>query len=291
MKQKHTHIPDDWVNWIRLCYEKKSDFMQMMKTLREHFDDTAVYHWVSQIWQHLDVPLNSEYNLDHSWLNVENKCVGGIEIQHLHQRPTVAVFKNILSEAECDTIVNSYIDSSRETRASVYDNNTGGSRIDNARTNTLTHINYGEHPVVVELEKRIAKVTNLHVQRGESCQLLHYQSGEQYTPHDDFFHSNGASSNISAYGQRLATVITYLNDVDEGGETDFPNLGITVPPTKGDALYFEYTDPEGCSTTLCRHAGMPVLQGEKWAITKWLRLGFPMPSEHFLASYSRNSLL
>ena len=286
MSHKHTHIPDDWISWIQLCYNQNSNFLEMMEILLEHFDSGVVDHWVSRIWQNFDVPVSTDYNLDHSWLNTESRCIAGIEIEHLHTKPTVAVFKNILSDSECDEIVSSYTNHSKETRASVYDNVTGGSRIDNARTNSLTHIGYGEHPVVVELEKRISTVTKLHPQRGESCQLLHYRPGEQYTPHDDFFHSNGTDSNITRYGQRLATVITYLNNVEEGGETDFPNLGITVQPCKGDALYFEYTDPDGASTTLCRHAGMPVIQGEKWAISKWLRLGFPMPSQQFLSYYT-----
>lgn len=282
---KLTEMPHSWINWIKECYQQGSDFSEMKNILLKHFDNSVVDYWIDQIWQQATNSHSLEYDLNHSWLNSNILCSHGVKIQYLHKQPVVAVFKNILSDAECDNIVQSYTQGNQESRATVYDNKTGGSRIDDARTNSLTHIHYGDHAMVIDLEKRIADVSRLHLRRGESCQLLHYQVGEEYTPHDDFFHSDGASSNISTYGQRIATVITYLNDVDGGGETHFPALDITVAPHKGDALYFEYTDSRGRSTDLCRHASLPVTNGEKWAITKWLRLGFSMPEAEYLSYY------
>lgn len=286
MAHKLTEIPENWLHWIQQCRRVGSDFDQMKNTLLEHFDPRAVEYWIFQIWSSLDSPMNSEYDLDHSWLNCAMRASHGVEIEYLHTQPTVAVFKQILTDDQCDEIVDHYVNDSRETRAHVYDNNTGGSTIHQARTNKLTAIEYGEHPVVSLLEKRIANVTQLDIRRGEQAQLLHYQIGEQYTPHDDFFHGDKVGSRIRESGQRIATVITYLNNVEQGGETEFPQLGITVAPNKGDALYFEYTDAYGRSTELCRHASLPVIKGEKWAITKWLRLGQAMPDHIKQAYYS-----
>ena len=63
----------------------------------------------------------------------------------------------------------------------------------------------------------------------------------------------------------------YLNDVAEGGETTFPSIHLTVSPKKGSAVYFEYCNSRGQVDPLSLHAGQPVLQGEKWIATKWMR--------------------
>lgn len=269
-------IPETWIEWTRTCYKDQTDFDQMRNILIEHFDSSSVNHLIDVIWNEKDEPLNFEYNSDHQWFDVENTSTDLVQVEVLHTRPTVAVLKNILSSEECDHIVNSYTGVEKEQRARVFDHATGKDKVDRSRTNSLFTLEYGEHPTVVELEKRIAEITQIDIRRGESSQILHYRVGEEFIPHDDLFHNDKEFSRVREHGQRIATVITYLNDVDEGGETHFPSLNITVPPKKGDAVYFEYTDSNGFSTEKCRHAGTPVIRGEKWAITKWLRLGYPM---------------
>jgi prolyl 4-hydroxylase len=63
----------------------------------------------------------------------------------------------------------------------------------------------------------------------------------------------------------------YLNDVPAGGETTFPESGWSVTPQKGNALYFEYGNAAGHTDPASLHAGAPVLSGEKWIATKWMR--------------------
>jgi putative prolyl 4-hydroxylase alpha subunit len=72
-------------------------------------------------------------------------------------------------------------------------------------------------------------------------------------------------------GQRIGTVVMYLNDVPEGGETAFPDIGFSAKPIKGSAVYFEYQNADGQLDYRCLHAGMPVIRGDKWIMTKWLR--------------------
>jgi prolyl 4-hydroxylase len=72
-------------------------------------------------------------------------------------------------------------------------------------------------------------------------------------------------------GQRVATIIMYLNDVEEGGETVFPKAGVSVAPRKGVAVYFRYTNQLGQLDPMSWHGGAPVRKGEKWIMTKWLR--------------------
>jgi prolyl 4-hydroxylase len=63
----------------------------------------------------------------------------------------------------------------------------------------------------------------------------------------------------------------YLNDVEEGGDTCFPSLGLTVTPRKGSAVYFEYFYNDHRLNELTLHAGSPVAAGEKWVATQWIR--------------------
>ena len=70
-------------------------------------------------------------------------------------------------------------------------------------------------------------------------------------------------------GQRVGTLVIYLNTPELGGGTVFPDVGLEVAPVKGNAVFFSYDRPHASTRTL--HGGAPVLAGEKWVATKWLR--------------------
>jgi prolyl 4-hydroxylase len=72
-------------------------------------------------------------------------------------------------------------------------------------------------------------------------------------------------------GQRVSTMVMYLNEVEEGGTTIFPEIGLEVVPKKGSAVYFEYTNSQNQLDRLTLHGGSPVTRGEKWIVTKWMR--------------------
>jgi prolyl 4-hydroxylase len=72
-------------------------------------------------------------------------------------------------------------------------------------------------------------------------------------------------------GQRVATLIIYLNNVAQGGETIFPEINLKITPIQGNALYFAYTNSKNQVDPLTLHGGCPVLEGEKFIATKWMR--------------------
>jgi len=53
----------------------------------------------------------------------------------------------------------------------------------------------------------------------------------------------------------------------------FPELDLAIKPRPGTAIYFEYTNREGLLDPRCLHGGSPVVRGEKWIATKWIRQG------------------
>ncbi len=147
--------------------------------------------------------------------------------------------------------------------------NSGRNEVHRARTSESVSFDIGETPLIRLLEDRIAALFRVPVNHGESIQILRYLPGQQYEAHYDWFDpaSPGYSDVTARGGQRVASLVMYLNTPEMGGGTNFPNIGLTVTPIRGTAVYFSYKT--GDEATL--HAGMPVFKGEKWIATKWLR--------------------
>jgi hypothetical protein len=282
---KSNEISQEWVDYIIQCHRSGCDIESTREKLYEVFNEIISDRWIDHVWFNGPIP-TIDYNFEFSWIPDDLSTVNGVEIEYIHKEPTIALFHNILSEKECDDLVNHYKKNQQIRDAQVYDDTTGESKNSDVRTNKLIGVDYGTNSIITKLEKRISDITRLDVRHGESIQLLFYSVGEKYTPHDDFFRSSKGSSRTTQYGQRIASIVTYLNDVEEGGETNFPFLDIMVKPKKGMSIYFEYTDDKANTTTQCRHESLPVISGEKWVATKWLRQYFIMPEIKYQNFYT-----
>ena len=142
-----------------------------------------------------------------------------------------------------------------------------------ARTSSGMFFSRGQNQLIAAIEERIANVTGIPVENGEGMQVLRYQVGQEYRPHYDQFDltNPGSTSHISRGGQRIATLLIYLNTPEAGGETVFPNANVSVSAIQGNVLLFRYPNP--ADTPLTLHGGNPVIKGEKWVATKWMRVG------------------
>ncbi|EIE25378.1 hypothetical protein COCSUDRAFT_35772 [Coccomyxa subellipsoidea C-169] len=202
----------------------------------------------------------------------------------LSWEPRAYLYHNFLTEAEADYLVQK--GKPHMEKSEVVDNETGKSAPSKVRTSSGMFLNRGEDDVIERIEARIAKYTAIPKENGEGLQILHYQASEEYRPHFDYFHDNFNTQNG---GQRIATMLMYLSDVEDGGETVFPessdkpNVGNTkfsqcaqagaaAKPKKGDALFFYSLTPDGRMDEKSLHAGCPVMKGDKWSATKWLRV-------------------
>lgn len=187
--------------------------------------------------------------------------------------PNVAVIDGILSEKECDQLV--ALSRTKVKRSEVIDRETGGNQVSLVRTSEGTHFELGENAVIAALEKRIAALTGSPVENGEPLQILHYGVGGEYLAHHDYFDpaDPGSQTHLARGGQRIATMVIYLNDVPLGGGTGFPEIEMTVRPRKGSCVYFEYCNQHNQLDNRLLHAGLPVVKGDKWIATKWIRLG------------------
>jgi len=192
-----------------------------------------------------------------------------VSILFTMKHPRVVVFGGLLSDAECDQIV--ALAGPRMARSETVDNATGGSEVNAARTSRGMFFERGETGVIDRVEKRIAALLDWPVQNGEGLQVLHYQPGAEYKPHYDYFDPvhPGSAPILKRGGQRVGTVLMYLNTPKKGGGTTFPDVGLEVAPIKGNAVFFSYDRAHVNTKSL--HGGAPVIEGEKWVATKWLR--------------------
>lgn len=186
-------------------------------------------------------------------------------------RPRLALFNNFLSADECDELIE--LARPKMQRSHVINPIGDGTIEDNARTSNGMFFQRQANDLVSKIEDRIAKLLDIPVDHGEGIQVLNYHIGGEYKPHHDYFKPNekGEQPHTKIGGQRIATFLMYLNNVEAGGETVFPSLGATFMPIKGSALFFYYELDNNEVDIHSLHGGSPVSAGQKWVATKWLR--------------------
>lgn len=185
------------------------------------------------------------------------------------EHPRIVLFGNLLSADECDAIVAAA--HPQMARSRTVETRTGSEEINADRTSQGMFFVRGQTPEVARLEARLAKLLQWPLENGEGLQVLHYGPGAEYKPHHDYFDpaEPGTATIVRRGGQRVGTIVIYLNDPEEGGGTSFPEARLRIQPRKGNAVFFSYAQPQAHTLTL--HGGDPVLRGEKWIATKWLR--------------------
>ena len=187
----------------------------------------------------------------------------------LLEAPRLRAFEGFATPEECDWL----IDNCREKlqRARVFRTSGAETEVEDARTNSEADFQFDASDIVLSLIRdRIAHATAVPVEHFEVAKLLHYNPGEAFTRHSDFF-LPWMSEELEPRGQRVATFLIYLNDDYEGGETEFLEVGFKFKGRKGDALLFINVDQEGAGDPKSLHAGQPTTKGEKWVFSQWIR--------------------
>jgi prolyl 4-hydroxylase len=185
--------------------------------------------------------------------------------------PRVVVFADLVSDDECAELI--ALARTRLARSETVETATGSNAVNPARTSDGMFFQPAEFPVCARLEERIAALLDWPLENGEGLQILRYGPGTQYQPHYDYFDpaEAGTPSILKRGGQRVASIVCYLNTPEAGGATVFPDAGLEVAPVRGNAVFFSYNRPHPATRTL--HGGAEVSAGEKWVATKWMREG------------------
>jgi hypothetical protein len=156
----------------------------------------------------------------------------------------------------CQAEITTYIDEHKErgTLKSILDldrrraNRIHFSDVDmTVRPNTSACLNliYSEVSDLLRIE------FGMFVEEFGEAEIVHYPENGVFIPHSD-------ANKVKPY--RAASVVLYLNDDFEGGETHFPDLDCSCKPKTGNVLVFP---------SHLLHGGQPVVKGEKYIIVLW----------------------
>lgn len=178
-----------------------------------------------------------------------------------NEEPLVLVLENVLTDKECEQLIQ--LSKDRLDRSKIGTTH----EVNEIRTSSGMFFENAENELITKIEKRISEIMCIPVEHAEGIQVLNYKPGQEYKPHFDYF----SEASKAANNNRINTLVMYLNDVEKGGETLFPNLEISVEPKKGTAVYFEYFYTNEELNKLTLHSGNPVEKGEKWVATQWMR--------------------
>jgi prolyl 4-hydroxylase len=190
----------------------------------------------------------------------------------LHEAPLIRKLPGMIHPLVLDAVIN--LAAPLVQRSQIVDARTGEMRADPMRTSSHVTISPRQHDHVLEaLERGISRVSGLSTLNGEFLQILRYRDGEEFRPHVDYFNEGGAGAyqSLADGGQRAQTVLIYLNDDYSGGSTFFPKLQIDVRGRRGDMLHFHNLGADGLGHRDSLHAGLPIVAGEKWLLSQWIR--------------------
>jgi len=150
--------------------------------------------------------------------------------------------------------------------------NDGGSGRTDLRTSS-THY-FFDDPLALELGRKIDALLGIDRAHAEPMQGQRYLPGEHYRHHTDTFHPGRDHWQLERLrgGQRTWTAMLYLNEVEAGGATDFPRLGLAIKPETGLLVVWDNMDRHGRPNRALLHGGAAVMQGNKYLVTQWYRL-------------------
>lgn len=182
------------------------------------------------------------------------------------------VIDNFLSDYECDYLIELAKNDLVRSKGGAIRSET---KVVDARTSYQHWLKKDSNKIVYELGHRVAREVGIPFTHAEGFQVLRYELGQEYKPHTDAMvvDSEARKKSCAGWGQRLKTALLYLGDVEEGGETIFPNMGVTVPAKKGRMLVFKNIDEDVPDIPMYEslHGSLPVKAGVKWSCNIWFR--------------------
>ena len=184
----------------------------------------------------------------------------------------MSIVHDFMTEHECEHILQHSLATLELSKVSSKD---GKGMKHAGRTGSNTWLPHHTNDVILGVANRISDTVRIPLENAEPFQVVHYKEGQEYKYHWDSFDESDEEHNdlyVGQSGQRIITVLGYLRDVPKGGETGFNRLGINVQPKRGTIVIWYNVEPDtNKREILSQHAGLPVLEGEKYAFNLWFR--------------------
>ncbi len=188
--------------------------------------------------------------------------------------PIIYEVRDFLSPKECDAFIEA--GKSKLAPSKVITTSKGKSIFHPSRISQNCFLPHDTNALIDEVSKRISILAQTSIRNAEAYQLVYYEVGGEYKPHFDGFNFEIEKDWLENGGQRIITVIAYLNDVEEGGGTSFPEIGFNIAAKQGNVVVFHNSlpsenSPHSIIHPKSLHGGMPVIKGEKWMVNLWFR--------------------
>lgn len=176
------------------------------------------------------------------------------------------ILSDLISSDLCSKIINQSVNKLEESQILE-------GKIKSIRNSSQHWINKND-PIIKHIYQKISSMYNIPFENAEDMQVVRYLPNQYYNEH----HDSCCDDNIKCddfskkSGQRILTVLIYLNNEFTDGQTYFPKLKLKIKPKTGSAIVFY---PLAMNSSKCHplalHAGLPVSSGEKWIANLWFR--------------------
>ena len=171
--------------------------------------------------------------------------------------------KQLLTNEECDNIIN--LSKNYNFNDSETINNNINVTTD-YRKSTQIWLD-DSNPLIYKLSLLSNVITNYPIKNMEQLQYVHYDTSGYFNEHYD-----PDTYNNNTTKDRIFTIIFYLNNVEDGGETYFKNINTYIKPQKGDCIIFKNLLSNGQLLMKSLHQGISVKKGNKIICNKWIHI-------------------
>jgi prolyl 4-hydroxylase len=237
-------LDNDWKDWIKTNLGigvPKTNIIEILK--KNDYSDKTISDYFNARFYELD-----DYN-------VSKICSNKVEL---------FTIDNFLSNEECLELINI-----GETK--LYDSKTTN-EITAYRTSSTCDLGLIDNELVNNINKKICDFMQIDNSFSEPIQMQKYLVGQEFKRHTDYFKVNfDYEDNAKIQGNRTWTFMIYLNNVEEGGETQFFNINRCFTPKMGQVIFWNNLNLDGTGNLDTLHAGLPIIKGKKYIITKWFR--------------------
>jgi prolyl 4-hydroxylase len=190
--------------------------------------------------------------------------------------PWIVVLENFVSDSEADFLIHfgqeNGFERSRTKTGFMDEYGQAEYKESQGRTSTTTWCldECATSAAAVAIFQRMQQLTGIPSNNSESLQLLHYDVGQFYQVHHDYIQHQ----ELRIQGPRILTIFLYLNNVTDGGGTNFDHLDITVQPKRGRAVIWpsvlDY--PPFAKDYRTTHQALAVIEGEKYGANAWFHM-------------------
>ncbi len=258
------NLSQDWLNWIFENIQKGCDKNQLLAILLEEGFSISQ----CKIALGLDLTkgdLDELKKLDSDKRNyLPNKNISATQIKDVQAE--IYEINSFLTKEECKRLI---FEIKRTLRPSTIAS--AGEYDPTYRTSSTCDLGRRNDPFLRKIDKKICDFIGIDRKLGETLQGQHYLEGQEFKAHTDYFEVSQLQDYSKNRGQRSYTFMVYLNDVNEGGETEFPVLDKVFSPIAGKGIIWNNLNEDGSPNENTMHQAHPVLKGEKTIITKWFR--------------------